>query len=113
MMTQADTNRLVVDGSRCDGRGICALIVPERISLDRWGYASLDTEPIHDSRTLARARRAVLACPAHALTLVGPDIAAVRIRPATRRRTRIAQLGPRIDARPSPLRANALNVGDS
>lgn len=71
MTTDTDTVRIVVDGSKCDGRGICALILPERISLDRWGYASIDDEPIEKQRTLARARRAVAACPAKALSLKG------------------------------------------
>lgn len=61
--------RLVVNGAQCDGHGICALIVPERISLDQWGYATLDERPLEDRRVLARARRAVKACPARALAL--------------------------------------------
>ena len=67
MTSRPPITRLVVDGSRCDGHGICALVCPERISLDQWGYATIDDEPIEDSRTLARARRAVEACPADAL----------------------------------------------
>ena len=63
--------RLVVDGSKCDGRGICALVIPERISLDVWGYANVDPSALEDARLIARARRAVRACPAQALTLVG------------------------------------------
>lgn len=61
------TLRLVVNGAQCDGHGICALIIPERISLDQWGYASLDERPLDEESTLARARRAVSACPARAL----------------------------------------------
>ncbi|HUX05421.1 MAG TPA: ferredoxin [Acidimicrobiales bacterium] len=61
--------RLVVNGAQCDGHGICALIIPERISLDQWGYASLDDRPLDEGSTLARARRAVNACPARALLL--------------------------------------------
>jgi len=63
--------RLVVDGSRCDGHGMCALVMPERIALDRWGYATVDPEPLSDPLTLARARRAVHSCPAQALTVLG------------------------------------------
>ena len=69
---------LVVDGSRCDGHGICALVMPERISLDVWGYADVDSELIEDARTLARAKRAVSACPVRALALVGPVDVIVR-----------------------------------
>ena len=86
MKTITDTVRIVVDGSKCDGHGICALIVPERISLDTWGYAAVDDEPLDQRRTLARARRAVQACPAGALTLRGPEGAVVAIRRGARRR---------------------------
>lgn len=71
--------RITVDGSKCDGHGICALVMPERISLDAWGYADIDGEPIEDKRTLARARRAVSACPVRALALVGPVDVVVRL----------------------------------
>ena len=63
--------RLVVNGSKCDGHGICALVMPERISLDVWGYANVDSSSLDDARLIARARRVVRACPAQALTLVG------------------------------------------
>ncbi|MDH2903362.1 MAG: ferredoxin [Actinomycetota bacterium] len=63
--------RLLVDGSKCDAHGICALVMPERISLDAWGYANVDSSVVDDARLVARARRVVRACPAKALTLVG------------------------------------------
>lgn len=65
--------QLQVDGSRCDGHGICALRCPERITLDLWGYATADPAPIVGRRSLARARRAAAACPAGALALVSLD----------------------------------------
>ena len=86
MTTPAPGIRIVVDGSRCDGHGICALVLPERISLDRWGYASLDGEPITDRTTLARAKRAVHACPALALSVVGPVDTALQMGRRIRRR---------------------------
>ena len=58
-----------LDASICDGHGICALCCSERIGLDEWGYAVVDTEPIVDKRVLKRARRAIAACPEGALTL--------------------------------------------
>ncbi|MGA8295753.1 MAG: ferredoxin [Acidimicrobiales bacterium] len=64
------SSRLVVDGTKCDRHGMCALRCPDRIALDEWGFASIDPEPIADRRVLARARRAVRACPAEALELV-------------------------------------------
>ncbi|HEY5112027.1 MAG TPA: ferredoxin [Acidimicrobiales bacterium] len=80
-----DVVAIVVDGSRCDGHGICALVMPERISLDAWGYADVDGDPIEDRRTLARAKRAVNACPVRALALVGPVDAVVRLALGTAR----------------------------
>ncbi|HET9091766.1 MAG TPA: ferredoxin [Acidimicrobiales bacterium] len=62
---------LALDADRCDGHGICALLCPDRIGLDRWGYASVSPEPLGGRRALARARRAVSGCPASALRLVG------------------------------------------
>jgi ferredoxin len=79
MRGPSDAVRITVDGSKCDGHGICALVMPERISLDMWGYADIDGEPIEDKRTLARARRAVSACPVRALALVGPVDVVVRL----------------------------------
>ena len=61
----------MVDGAKCDGHAICALVLAERISLDTWGFASLVDEPLVGEREIARARRAVRACPAGALTLLG------------------------------------------
>ena len=77
MKAPTEVVRLVVDGAKCDGHGICALVLPERISLDAWGYASVESDPIKAKRTLARAKRAVAACPVRALSLIGPvDVAA-------------------------------------
>lgn len=78
MSRASNVVEIVVDGSRCDGHGICALVMPERISLDVWGYADVDSEPIEDTKTLARAKRAVSACPVRALALVGPVDVVVR-----------------------------------
>jgi ferredoxin len=72
--------QLVLDGTRCEGHGICALRCPERVTLDEWGYANVDPAFIEDARTLARSRRAARACPSAALTLVARDD-----RPATDR----------------------------
>lgn len=77
-MTPHEEVRLVVDGSRCDGHGICALVLPEMISLDTWGFATLASEPLVDVRLIARARRVVRACPAGALNLVGDPRVASR-----------------------------------
>jgi hypothetical protein len=45
--------------------------MPERISLDVWGYATVDAQELETKRLLTRARRVVRACPAGALTVQG------------------------------------------
>jgi ferredoxin len=59
---------LRVNPIRCDGYGICALVLPQRIRLDEWGYPLIDSSPIQE-RLVAHARRAVAACPVLALSL--------------------------------------------
>jgi ferredoxin len=59
---------LRVNPIACDGRGICAELFPERITLDDWGYPILDRKPIPASLEV-HARRAVTACPTLALRL--------------------------------------------
>jgi ferredoxin len=60
--------RLTVDRIRCDGRGICADLIPELIQLDDWGYPIIDGRPVH-SELVEHARRAVANCPVRALRL--------------------------------------------
>jgi ferredoxin len=62
--------QLTFDASRCDGYGMCTLIFPERISLDPWGFAHVDPDPVEDRATRSRAHRAVRCCPRAALTLI-------------------------------------------
>ena len=69
VMGNTTTWRLEVDGGRCDRHGICAVCCPERIELDEWGFAIVSREAISAASTLRRARRAVAACPAGALSL--------------------------------------------
>jgi len=59
---------LRVNPIACDGRGICAELFPERITLDDWGYPIIDPGPIPASLE-AHARRAVAGCPTLALRL--------------------------------------------
>ena len=68
--------RLRVDMVACDGIGQCALVAPELVGLDRWGYPVLrDGEaaeaatPGEEAREAAVMRRAVRACPRRALWL--------------------------------------------
>jgi ferredoxin len=60
--------RMRVDMIACDGRGVCAELFPERISLDDWGFPIIDAAPI-DASLMAHAKRAVAACPLLALRL--------------------------------------------
>jgi ferredoxin len=52
----------------CDGSGLCAELLPERISLDDWGYPIVDGTPL-TPELLEHAERAVAACPTMALLL--------------------------------------------
>ena len=59
---------LRVDPIACDGHGVCAELLPERITLDDWGFPIVEPGPI--PRQLAEhARRAVDECPTCALSL--------------------------------------------
>ncbi|HEY4333894.1 MAG TPA: ferredoxin [Ilumatobacteraceae bacterium] len=60
--------RIRVDIIACDGRGVCADLLPERIVLDDWGYPIIDPRPL-SAIDLVHARRAVAACPVLALRL--------------------------------------------
>jgi len=59
---------LRVDPIACDGRGLCAELVPELVTLDDWGFPVLDGRPV-PRELLGLARRAVAACPTLALRL--------------------------------------------
>jgi ferredoxin len=57
-----------VDWIACKGHGICADLLPERITLDDWGYPVVDPRPIPPELE-AHARRAADACPTLALLI--------------------------------------------
>jgi ferredoxin len=59
---------LVVDRIKCDGRGLCAEILPELIRLDSWGYPIIAPGPIPQHLT-GLAERAVDDCPVLAIAL--------------------------------------------
>ena len=52
----------------CEAHGMRAELLPERITLDPWGYPILDGKPIAPG-LLAHARRAAEACPTFALLI--------------------------------------------
>ena len=60
--------RLAVDPILCDGRGLCAELAPDRVTLDDWGFPIIDPTPL-GARQLSDAKRAVKACPVLALRI--------------------------------------------
>jgi ferredoxin len=58
--------RLEVDWTRCDGHGLCAVLLPQQITRDEWGFPLVQPAAASDPDL----RRAVAACPALALRLV-------------------------------------------
>ena len=59
---------LSVDRIRCDGRGLCAELLPELVRLDDWGYPIVAPGPIPD-HLREHAGRAVESCPVLAIAL--------------------------------------------
>jgi ferredoxin len=64
--------RLRVDPIACDGRGFCAEILPEMISLDDWGFPVIRDANV-PAALHAEATEAVRVCPRLALRLDPPD----------------------------------------
>jgi ferredoxin len=66
--------QLRVNPTACTGHGLCAELLPERVTLDEWGYPVISAEPV--PAQLARAaRRAVPAAshwPCCSVTTSGP-----------------------------------------
>ena len=60
------SHRLRLNPIACEAHGMCAELLPERITLDEWGYPLLDDEPL-PGPLLEHARRAAQACPTFAL----------------------------------------------
>ncbi len=60
--------RLRVDPVACDAYGFCAELLPERITLDEWGYPIVDGTPV-DPSLMDLATRAAAECPRRAVLL--------------------------------------------
>jgi len=60
--------RLRVDPVACYAFGYCAELLPERVTLDEWGYPVVDGRPI-GPHLLELATRAAAECPRRALHL--------------------------------------------
>jgi ferredoxin len=62
------TARIAIDWTRCDGHGLCAALLPDRIDLDEWGFPIVGQPIVGDPHELS-VRSAAAACPALALRL--------------------------------------------
>ncbi|GAB2538516.1 ferredoxin [Nocardia heshunensis] len=64
--------RLHIDWTRCDGRGVCAELLPDLIARDDWGYPLTrdHRDPVPSPAELPTAREAVRLCPRLALKLL-------------------------------------------
>jgi len=60
--------KIVVNPITCVAHGMCAELLPERITLDDWGYPIVDGRPVTPA-LVDHARRAAAACPTLALWL--------------------------------------------
>ncbi len=59
---------LDVDWTRCDGHGLCAELLPDRITRDDWGFPIIAPIAVADADSTS-VRRAVALCPALALRI--------------------------------------------
>ena len=57
--------RVRVDPIACDAYGYCAELLPERVTLDEWGYPVVDDRPL-EPELVEMARRAAAECPRRA-----------------------------------------------
>jgi ferredoxin len=64
--------RVRVNPIACEAHGLCAELLPERITLDEWGYPVVDSTPL-TAGLEKHAKRAVAACPRLALILQRND----------------------------------------
>jgi ferredoxin len=60
------SRRLRVNPIACAAHGMCAELLPERITLDEWGYPLIDGRPLEPG-LVQNAERAAQACPTFAL----------------------------------------------
>jgi ferredoxin len=60
--------RLRVDPVACEGRGLCAEVAPELVTLDDWGFPIVRSDAV-PPEWMVHAREAIRLCPKLALTL--------------------------------------------
>jgi ferredoxin len=63
--------KLTVDMIACEGRGLCAEVLPELIRLDDWGFPMIASQV--PAGLEAHAREAVRLCPRLALKLTAAE----------------------------------------
>lgn len=95
--------RVAVNPIACEAHGMCAELLPERITLDDWGYPLLDGRPL-PADLLAHARRAAEACPTFALLLETTRESDRPVDRASERAVRV-RANARRQARPTARRA--------
>ena len=99
------SERVRVNPIACEAHGMCAELLPERISLDEWGYPIVDERPL-PPELVSHARRAVQACPTFALLV---EQTARRIAPSNSQNVHSRQAAPqskRLEKRPDVLFAS-------
>lgn len=77
MASRKTVDALHIDWTRCDGRGLCAELLPDYISRDKWGYpiaihgvpADRSTIPLAPA-FIEAAGEAVALCPVLALSIL-------------------------------------------
>lgn len=65
--------RLHIDWTRCDGRGLCAELLPQLLTRDDWGYPlsrNGSREPEIPKELAKFAKAAVKRCPVLALSIL-------------------------------------------
>ena len=62
------SHRVRVNPIACEAHGMCAELLPERVTLDEWGYPVIDGSRLEGSQ-VEHALRAARACPTFALLL--------------------------------------------
>lgn len=67
--------QLRIDATRCDGVGICALMAPDLVTLDQWGFPVIAdvadlvaSGQVTGQQAERQVRRAVRACPHRVLS---------------------------------------------
>ena len=94
---------LNIDRIACDGRGMCAELLPEMLELDEWGYPIVRVAEV-PTHMADLARRAVAACPVLAFRLLERLEDASKVTPRPYRSPDVRRTGEALGA-PRPVLA--------